>query len=285
MKKIYQFSNMRAIVYWKPGENLDDLSLKKLHANLLKVNVSSGANLKHGLLKTNLSLDEIRKLHQNSVISEFIIGHESVAFLISPILNGTDRPILHSGLMIIGKNPGARIMELLFLINVRYSFKKLGSYYVTNITSTPSAIEGFCEIVSGSWPGPNVALRKVPRGYKDIVQKLKTDYLDFNFPDSDQINVDYKRFVMTSKSSEMGFKTNYYKVSRANNLKYNLFCHSWINYEEEEDIIQVGEMSFYNYVRSRVVLFFLLRSFKKLKLKEFLKAENNDNAMLEKKAA
>lgn len=259
---------MQVIAYWKPGRHLDDIALKKLHSNLLKVNFKSGAKIKHKMLESNSTLDEIRELLKDSIISEFVTGNDCYGFLISPILANTDLPILHTGLMVIEKNPGVNLMALLFTVNVRMSYENLGAHYITNISSTPSAIENFSEIIKGTWPSPLVGLKKSPSGFKDVVQKLKSDYLDIYFPETDKIKVDYKRFTMTSNSSEMGFSTNFYKISRADSFKYNLFCQLWINYEEEEDIIQVGKVSFFNYFRSRVALYFLLQSCKKLKIKE-----------------
>jgi hypothetical protein len=254
MKKIYSISEMQAVVYWCPGETLDDLSLKKLHLNMQSVNEYSGANIKHRMLMKGTPLVELREMFKYIVISEFFMEGQSRAFLISPMLKNNQESILHTGLMVIEKNPGGNLMGLLFLINATLTFEKLGSYFVTNISSTPSAIENFAELVPHAWPGPDEQLKKAPRGHDKILRILKEQYLDLYFPATEKIALDFKRFIMTSDSQGMGFKTDFYKVSRAVRLKYNLFCKLWINYDNEEDVIQVGKVGLFTYLRMKVLL-------------------------------
>lgn len=254
MRKNYKVSDMDAIGYWCPGETLDDVSLKKLHNDLLAVNENSNANIKHKMLEQGTGIEDLKKMFSKVVISEYLIDGKPVAFLLSPLLENSGEPILHSGLMIVSKNPGANLMTFLFVITATMLYEKSGPFFVTNITSTPSGIENFSELMSNVWPSPDKNLRKPPRGYDKILQKLKSDYVDINFPDTEMINIDYKRFVMTSNSSGMGFKTNFHKVSRASKFKYNLFCHTWINYENEEDVIQVGKFNFLTYMKSKFLL-------------------------------
>lgn len=258
---IYSFNEMGLNVYWKPGDELNDLELKKLHNRLLIVNKNSGSNIKHKLLDENLTLVQIRIHLKNTIISEFMIDNQPKAFLLSFILEHAKRPIVHTGLMIIQQNPGANLMGLLFLSIINIAFEKLGPFSITNITSTPSSIEFFAETVKNSWPGPDVKLKKSPPGHKEIVHKLKKDYMDNYFPDADKIKVDDRRFVLSSNSKEMGFTTNFIKISRAENFKYNLFCHTWIDYDREEDIIQVGKIDIFCYLKSKIHFFFLQRDF------------------------
>lgn len=264
MQKIYNLGHCRVIHFFKPGINLDDISLKKLHGNLVKVNEKSGSNIVHKMLNKNSSLEEIRENLKNVIVALLMMDNVATGFLISPILNFKKKPILHSGLMIIEKNPGGDLLRTFAEGNFIMAYEKLGPMYITNISSTPSAIEAFIEITSDAWPGPDTGVKKAPPEYVDVVKTLKSDYMDVYFPDAQKCTVDYKRFVLTSNSQEMGFSTDFYKVSRANNFKYNIFCLSWIDYHKEEDIIQIAEMNFLTYLRERFDHFRLRRIFKKL---------------------
>ncbi|RPJ73809.1 MAG: hypothetical protein EHM20_11630 [Alphaproteobacteria bacterium] len=285
MKRIFKTDSIRNIVHWKPGAELDDISLLTLYRNILKVNNKSGANIKHNLLQGNLSLVEIRKLYSNTIISEFILNEESTAFLISVILQENASPILHIGLMIIDKNPGGNVMGLLSIGNFCMAYEKLGPFHITNITSTPSSIESFDQVILNSWPGPDIGLKKPPPGYREIVRILKSDYIEKYFPDADELEIDLKRFVLSSNSEEMGFVTNFYKISRANNFKYNLFCRTWIDYDQEEDIIQVGKANWYIYWRAKIILFFIQRSLKKILIKKMHKETRTEEVNDTKQAA
>lgn len=281
MQKVYDLGSYQSVHYFQPGKKLDDFTLKKLHTNLIKVNERSGSNIKHKMLIKNSSLDEIRKSLADTVIALLFIENEACGFMISPILHFKKRPILHSGLMIIEKNPGGDLLRFLGVGNYILAYQQLGRLYLTNISSTPSSIEGFIETTSKSWPGPDVGMKRAPAGYKEVVQTLKQGYMDVYFPDADKLSVDYRRFVLTSNSQEMGFSTNFYKASRANNFKYNLFCHTWIDYQREEDVIQVAEMNLMTYLRMQYMHYNLEKSFfrlsqKKTKAKVFDRSSQNE---------
>lgn len=111
------------MVYWNSGAELDDIALKKLHLNLLKVNDKSGSNIKHKMLEKNSSIESIRKHFRHSIVSEFFIENESTAFLISPVLSAGENPFLHIGLMVVEKKPGANLMRLLFLGNLCMAYE------------------------------------------------------------------------------------------------------------------------------------------------------------------
>lgn len=277
MQKIYNMGQCQLIHYFKPGINLDDISLKKLHGNLVEVNEKSGSNIIHKMLTKNSPLEDIRENFKNIIIALLMIDNVAFGFMISPILNFKKKPILHSGLLIIEKNPGGDLLRTLGVGNYIMAYENLGPIYLTNISSTPSSIEGFIETTSNGWPGPDVGAKRAPIGYADVVKSLKSDYMDVYFPDADKCAVDYKRFVLTSNSQEMGFTTNYYKSSRANNFKYNIFCLAWVDYHKEEDIIQVAEMNFLTYLRARYDHFKLKRAFKKLSKKKMDTQSVNKN--------
>lgn len=264
MQKIYNLGHSQFVHYFKPGVNLDDISLKKLHANLVKVNEKSGSNISHKMLIKTSSIEEIRENLKNVIIAFLMIDNTAFGFLISPILNFKTRPILHAGLIIVEKNPGGDLISTFGLGNYIMAYENLGAVYLTNISSTPSIIEGFIENSSKGWPGPDVGVKKAPPEYVEVVKTLKSDYMDVYFPDADKCTVDFKRFILTSNSLEMGFTTNYYKTSRANDFKYNVFCLAWVDYHKEEDVIQVAELSFMTYLRARFTHYKLKQMFKNL---------------------
>ena len=89
-----------------------------------------------------------------------------MAFVISPILSSLDKAILHWGLIVVYKNPGVDLISLLALGNLVIGYEKLGGYYTTNITSTPSIIESFSKMVPDTWPHPDAQLKKYPKVIK-----------------------------------------------------------------------------------------------------------------------
>lgn len=78
----------------------------------------------------------------------------------------------------------------------------------------------------------------------------------------------------------MGFVTDFYKISRSNHFKYLAFCHAWIDYEKEEDIIQVGEVGFLKYLRMNFLLWNLKKDLKKA---EKILSQETLNENLDKK--
>lgn len=270
----YSLGHYEIVHYYEPGKNLDDISLKKLHCSLVKVNENSGANVVNKMLDKNLSLEEIRYFLGKTIIGLSLKNGEVNGFLVSPILRYEKPAILHSGLIIIERNPGINLISLLVVKHFLMTYEKFGMYYTTNISSTPATLESFTDLIPGAWPGPDMLLKTSPPGYKDIIKILKEEYMDKFFPSPEKLNVDYKRFILTSNSREMGFKTDFHKISRADEFKYNLFCHTWIDYEKEEDVIQVAEVTLYKYLRMQFKFFNLKRNLKKLALVNSKVVEN-----------
>jgi hypothetical protein len=81
----------------------------------------------------------------------------------------------------------------------------------------------------------------------------------------------------------MGFSTDFKNLSKADKFKYNSFCLTWLSYESEEDLIQVGRITFFNYFYIKIVLWGLMYSvytrIKKHKIK------SNTIEIISKKAA
>ena len=285
MLKKYKFGEYETVHYFRPGKNLDDVSLKRLHTSLVKTNEQSGSNIVNKMLDKTLPLEKIREYLGNTIIGLSLKNNEVYGFLISPILKTEKKLVFHGGLIIIGQNPGVNFVSLLASGNLLMAYEKLGSFYTTNISSTPSIVESFSTLIPGSWPSPDGSQKTPPKGFREVVKILKEEYMDKYFPDSEKLSVDYKRFVLTSNSQEMGFTTDFYKISRADKFKYNLFCHTWINYEKEEDLVQVARMNLLKYIRARFIFYLLKSQLKKRAKKESAHKIQDRHDQVEKKKA
>lgn len=265
MKRQFKIGETELVHFYRPGDDLDDISLKNLHNSLIRINEDSGANVVNKMLDKKLTLNEIRSHLKNTIVGMVNLEGTPCGFLISPILSSIkNKPVVHAGLIVISKNPGANCIGLMGFGNYCMAFENLGDVYATNITSTPSIVEDFVAMVPDSWPSPDVNLKVAPKNYKDVVKTLKEEYMDNYFPDPSKLDVNYKRFILTSNSQDMGFTTDFHKISRSSDLKFMLFCQAWVNYNKEEDIIQVGEVGLYSYLRMRVYVFMLKRGLRKI---------------------
>lgn len=276
MFKKIRFNNITSNHYLNPGKNLNDIELRRLYNALVEVNTQGNQNVDNLYLKEDLNLSEIREIYANCIITLLSDDKSHFGFLVSPILKSKDNIIIHAGLIIFSRNPGGDFMALATLSNFSMAYEAYGKVLITNITSTPSIIEVFTNAVSYAWPSPKMNTKLSPKGYRSAINTLKEQYMDQYFPSNSNVEIDLKRFTMTSNSSDMGFSTNYYKLSRANKYVFQAFCKTWIDYNKSEDVIQVGEINFFTYIQQRVKLSLL-----KLELRKRIK--NKDKFSLEEK--
>lgn len=262
MKKYWDAGQFNITIYCNPGSHLTNEEFERFHSDLIKINESSGANINNRMLRAHLSLLEKRDLFSQVIVSIFYRNNTPCAFSMSPFLRKKKLKLLHIGLTMIAENPGFNLGGFLGVFNAITAYEHYGAIYLTNISSTPSLVESFSEALGNAYPAPNSSLKKRPKHYKEIVQLLKEGYMDRCFPDKEKLQVDYKRFVLISNSSEMGFKTSFHSTSFANDMKYNNFCKTWINYDHEEDLIQVGEMKKWQYLKMGVALLLYKYQFK-----------------------
>ncbi len=253
------------VVFINPGKNLNDLQFDKFHKDLCFINKISGSNIDNKMLKPELPLSDRKNLYLQSVVSIFYINKNPCAFSLSPFFKRGNLKLLHIGLTMIYKNPGFNLGGFLGVFNATMAYEHFGDIYLTNISSTPSLVESFSEALGNTYPAPDCSLKLKPKFYKEVVTLLKEEYLDKCFPDKEKIHLDLKRFVLISNSSEMGFKTNFHQTSFANKMKYNTFCKTWINYEDEEDLVQVGMMKKIQYVKMKFGLLYFKYSFNKMR--------------------
>jgi hypothetical protein len=268
----YKIKKNQITHHYRPGVNLSELEFKKLTNELLLINSESKVPINNKMLNKDLSIEQFREIHKNSIICMIHEGSKAVGFLISPIISDGKTKAMHIGLMIVTKNCGNNLIALAGVGNTNMAFKNFGNVYVTNVASTPSVVEAYTMACADTWPSPNVNLRSTPKDRVAIVELLEKNYLSKYFPDDCEIFIDKKRFIMRSSSQEMGFNTNLRELSRSSSFKFQSFCHTWIDYSQEEDIIQVSHYKMKNFlVNTAYINYLILKS----KLPQNNKANNS----------
>ena len=228
------------IHYYRPGIHLTDSQLLELNKILLSINRSGKSSIVHPFLEPGLPLPTIRTIFSQMVVSVASVKEEAAGFQLSPLFDKDGIRIVHGGLIVIVKNLGSDLISLLTAGTFSIAYMNEGKIFSTNITSTPVGMEAFSKFVSRVWPIPDTALIRPPEKYKSVAQILFSEYIKKNFLEPESLQIDYKRFVLGSSSQKMGFVTDFHKISRSLCFKYMNFCHVWMNYDKQEDLIQVG---------------------------------------------
>ncbi len=287
LKISYKIRNNQITHHYRPGEFLNDLELKRLVNDLITINKESKHPVENKMIKEGLTLEMLREIYKNTIVCIFHEGNHPIGFLLSPIVGNDKIRALHLGLIIVTKNFGSDLIFLSGSGNNELAYKNWGSFFVTNIASTPSIIEAFSFAYSDAWPSPKANLRSTPKEKVPVLDLLNKNYISKYFPDNSNVQIDQKRFVMSSTSQDMGFNTNMRQLSRASNFMYQSFCHTWVNYEKEEDIIQVAKHGLWEHFRNKLITYALrLRSmFKSEKRKTIQKEKIQTNDTNEKQVA
>lgn len=272
MKSSFTFKGFKVLCFVCPGKTLSNEQLSKFHGDLVFINESSNANIDNKMLNKKLNLIDIKNYFQNVIVSIFYMNETPCAFSLSPFLSRDNLKVFHIGLTIVAKNPGLNLGGFLGVVNAKAAYENFGRVYLTNISSTPSLIESFSNALGNAYPSPNCSLKSRPKHYRNVVKILKEEYMDKCFPDQSKLQIDYKRFVLISNSSEMGFKTSFHDTSFADSMEFNNFCKTWINYEREEDLIQVGELRRWQYLKMSIGLY-LMKFMARRKLQKYLKSQ------------
>lgn len=243
--------------YFNPGQVLNDLELKTMFNQLIEINEKKDQPIKHKLIDKTYSLETIRNIYRNVIVGILFVDDSPVGFLISPILLGLELNIVHAGLTVISKNHGDNLLGLLSLGLARVIAMKFKKAYVTNISSTPSILENFAKFTAKTWPDPDAKLTRAPKNYSKVFDILFDTYIYKYFENPDQVLKDKKRFVIQSSSKKMGFNTNLRQLSRSTNFKYLSFCFTWLDYEKEEDLVQIGVIDFMMGLKIKTIFYFL----------------------------
>jgi hypothetical protein len=223
--------------------------MKSAELNWLKeeiqyINESSKRNLSYGILDPEISCTELIEFFQSANICLIYDNtNEAIGFFYNVILQIIPDVVIHAGLVLITKNKGVDLLSIPYSYLSYYQWKEFGSYYYTNISSTPSIIGTFTDLYTQVWPSDKANQLKPPKKYVEIAELVFKRYVEKYF--SGKNTFDKKRFVLTSKSKEMGFETDLRKLPRYPDQNVNLFCLYWLDYAHGEDLIQVGRVGFW----------------------------------------
>ena len=236
------FGNYELNYYFQPGQWMQDSEIDELKIELDLVNRTSGRNLRYGIFDPSNTPAKLKTFLETSSVCLMRSQGQTVGFFYNVILQIKPIVAIHAGLVMIAANQGLDLLKVPYVYMALLQRKKYGSYYYTNISSTPSIIGAFGDVFSNVWPNYRKSLVRPPnKQYIEILNLLAKNYIAVHFP-MEKIEIDAKRFVMKSPQGEMGFEQNVRKLSRYHKLAANLFCIFWLDYTKGEDIIQVGKV-------------------------------------------
>jgi hypothetical protein len=237
---IAKFARDHFYHYFNPGKYLSDIELGDLHKTILGINDQAKSPIEHKLLDRSPDMAELRERYSSMIVCIIKVDGVDSGFLLSPLLQLGTRWIVHAGLVMINHNKGSNLLALAGTGTAKLAYERLGTYYSTNISSTPSIIENFTIMTADCWPGPQANLIRPPQHYREIAHALVNRYVKKYFPQPETIQFDEKRFVLRSESRNMGFNTDFRQVSKSSSFLYLNFCFCWLDYHKEEDLLQVG---------------------------------------------
>lgn len=249
--------NIEIKMFFKPGEYLDDIQMQALYNDLLSINRAKSTPLQHELIKESRPYAEVKEIYSSILVAMVLVKNEAVGFLLTPVLAEKPRAIAHGGLTVIAKNHGSNLLGLLTLCNINTLYDRYSKLYLTNISSTPSIIEVYTKFTRNVWPEPDADLIKSPRGYREVFDTLLNEYVLKFFEDPESIVADRKRFVIRTSSQKMGFNTNMRELSRSVKYKYLSFCFTWLDYDKEEDLVQVGVVDWLIGLKVKAMILYL----------------------------
>lgn len=261
---IYKFQEYTFKYFFRPGKTQSKEKNKKILDDLRKFNAENH-NFKYGLFEPSINEDDILKLFDDFIMCIIYLDNEIAGFFYFMILNENyKRPLIQLGLVVIAKNKGYDVFSISEKIGLIYTYKKLGYYNSAIITTIPKIVEEFSKTYSETWPNPYKDLSRAPKEYKCYLEDVSTRYVKTFFPQPFKINK--RRYTLILDKRESGFHDRFHYLPMAKSFTYNAFCHGWINYEENEDLILVGKYNFMALIRTR---YFLYSIFAKLFLKSF----------------
>lgn len=226
--------------YFQPGLWMEPESLMHLVNQLNYVNRSSGRNLSYGIFDPNDSFEKKQDFLKTINLCIVREKSEPVGFFYNMILRESSIPVIHAGLVMVAKNRGHDLIGYPYSVMTYLQYRRYGKHYYTNISSTPSIVGVFSDSFSGVWPSYKGNQIKPPsRAYHEVLGLLEDQYIKKYFH-REALEIDKKRFVLRSSSSQMGFETDLKKLSRYRKPEVNYFCMFWLDYSKGEDLIQVG---------------------------------------------
>ncbi len=254
---IKQYKGYTLKYYFEPGKNQDDNNLNQIIDDLNYVNRLSKRNLEYGIFNEKLNFNEKKDFLNKIILCVFYLEKEPVGFFYQFLIESnkeTKNMVCHLGLVLIAKNKGTNIMEYAYRYSILKIYEKYGKCYITNISAVPAIIGIVTKVYDKVWPSHNSKVRNPYKPYKKIVSSLVDNYAKKVFPNPDKIELDYHRFVLRLNSRECGFEDNFFKLPKYDNMPVNVFCYTWLDYNNGEEIVQVGELNMMVYIKSWVFI-------------------------------
>lgn len=235
--KDYEFA-----YFWQPTKWMTGEELLSLHKMIQQIN-TEGPKLNYGILSPTAAFDFITDFYNRSIICVIYKNRHPVGFFYNYYVdeNFKPYPIIHSGLVVINKNDGLSLIAYSYMLFYQIMWLKKGVHFLTNISHIPSIVGYFSDGPSKVWPHYSKKSR-APRYYKEVFNKLINQYVYNFFPDSKDIKVDRRRFVLEgyAEKEEMSFEKDIRKLAPYKKMNVNYFCQYWLNYDRGDDLVQVG---------------------------------------------
>lgn len=235
--------NIKLKYFYEPHKNLSSKKFQKIYKDLLIINKDSGKLFTYGIFSEN------HHVFFNNlflcIMYDTKEGSYPIGFFYFSILD-TKNPLVHLGLTVISKNPGVDLLTVPQMLGHLIVYYYLNNFWVSTITCIPKIIGEFCDYLDDVWPSPNCNQGRPKDEHSFYLNILNKNYIQkfiVNEENKKDIHIDFKRFILKSPSKNMGFMPNYYILPKHQNFQTNLFCLSWINYQNEEDVILIGKCS------------------------------------------
>lgn len=265
----YKFQEYNFKYFFRPGKTQSKEENKQILNDLRKFNAENH-NFKYGLFDPAINDEAVLKLFDDFIMCVIYHNNEIVGFYYFMILNENYKyPLVQLGLVVIAKNKGYDIFSLSEALGVLFCYKKLGYYTASIITTVPKIVESFSEGYSDVWPNPYKDLARCPKEYKQYLDDIGNRYVKTFFPNPFKIN--HKRFTLILDKRESGFHDRFHYLPMAKSFTYNAFCHGWINYEENEDLIIIGKFDWKTNIKVKLLVYSIILKHKLSKINIFYK--------------
>jgi hypothetical protein len=244
-KRTFEYDKGYVLDYiFFPGRGGSDSEIEGLLSIIRGIN-QKGMKLDYGIFN-----DDFDKAILNDLVVCLIRKEgEYHGFFYAAFVN-EKLPLVHQGLIMIIKNDGADLLTAPYFLLNQLIFEELDRkpYFATNITAMPKSVGAFCDLFSNVWPAPSADLIKCPYPeYRALLDELLVRYIKKIFPYPEETKICKNRFVLSSKVTAMGFKTDFHQLARDARFEMNLFTFMWLKHDQEEDMIQVGRYTESNY--------------------------------------
>ena len=236
--------------YFKPALFLNNSEIENLKQDMFYVKNNCNPNINYGIFSKKNNLDECLK---NVLISIFYLNEEPVGMFYNVIINipSLQKTASHQGLFILNKNSGIDILNSVGVISSIILFEKIGEFYVTTLSSTPSVLESIIENTSDAWPCYYSNNQRPPVDYKEVFKITVNEYKDKFISENEIIDIDYKKFKIKISNSVSNYSLGIHNFPLAKKTEHNLFYNFWINYNLEELVFLICKYNLQNQIDNK----------------------------------